>query len=87
MHVNRLLSLRQAFRSLATGYLGLDHVPDQAPRALHERQLVRQAAFQQHADPVMAGQIRRPCKDHILPDAKVGEMGQFRQDEQVLGNG
>ena len=39
------------------GHLGLDDVPDQAPRSFHKREFVCQATFKQDANAIVASYI------------------------------
>ena len=43
--------------SYLLGHFDLDDVPNQAPRSFNKREFVRQAAFKQHADAIVAGYI------------------------------
>jgi hypothetical protein len=55
-------------------HLGLNGVPNHAPRAFDERELVRQAAFKQHADAMVAGYVRDRDQSDVLCDAKMGQV-------------
>src|SRR6201981_2403035 len=52
----------------------------QTSGSFHESELVGQAALDQHADSVIAGQVRCGRKRDKFANAKMGEVTYFRQD-------
>jgi len=65
------------------GHLGLDDVPNQAPRSFHKREFVCQAAFKQDANAIVAGYIGCRNQSHILRNAEVSQVCGLCQDEEV----
>src|SRR5215475_11386589 len=64
-------------------HLGLDDVPDQTPRAFHEGEFVRQAAFKQHTHAIVAAHVGGRDERDILCHAQVHQVEGLGQDEEV----
>src|SRR5579862_1197979 len=66
------------------GHLSLDNLANHAPRSLHEGNLIRQAALQQYANPIVAGYVGGGDQSYVFRDAKVSKMDRLHENEQVF---
>src|SRR5262249_46326857 len=72
-----------SFRGDLLSNLGLDEASDQSFRSFNESESVREAALKQDTDAIVACHVR--CRDQgcVLPNAKVSEVVELGQNEQV----
>ncbi len=71
------------FRCHFLGDLDFDDISDQTPRALNESHLICQAGLQEHADGMVTGHVRGRDQSHVLSNAKVNEVVDLCQNEEV----
>jgi len=64
--------------------LGFKLIANEAPRALNEREFIRQAALKQDANSVVTGYISCRNQSRVLRNAKLREVHGFYQDVQVF---